>query len=224
MSPRDGARQRSKTASQAGFTLIEVLAALVVTGAFVVVALPYAGRLATHWWTGEAAVEEADGWIQAMSRMGDDLSQSVAYDLGTGSRPSLAFRADPDDVSFVRSSLGEMGQLEAVTYEVRRSKAGMALIRRSRRFDAAVFGRDDGGTSATLLDGPYRLRLVEVSADGSRRREWEPSPDMPAGVEVSAAAMRDGRAGSVAMPTVPFFLPIATRGPAAARTGASGEP
>lgn len=224
MSLRDGARQRSRTASQAGFTLIEVLAALVVTGAFVAVALPYAGRLATHWWTGEAAVEEADGWIQAMSRMGDDLSQSVAYDLSTGSRPSLAFRADPDDVSFVRSSLGETGQLEAVTYEVVPSKSGMALIRRSRRFDAAAFGRDDRGTSATLLDGPYRLRLVEVSTDGSRHRDWQPSPDMPAGVEVSAAPTRNGPASSVAVPTVPFFLPIATRAPAAARAGALGEP
>ncbi len=65
-----------------------MLAALAVTGAFVAVVLPYAARLATHWWVGEATVEAADGWMQAVSRMGDDVAQAVPY--GLGGRPEAA--------------------------------------------------------------------------------------------------------------------------------------
>ncbi len=74
-------------------------------------------------------------------------------------------------------------------------------MRRSRRFDPAAFGRDVGGAAATLLDGPFRLRIVEVAADGARRRDWAPADGMPAAVELSAAPM-DG-AGPAARPCRP---------------------
>ena len=76
-SPRGGLKGISDR--RAGFTLIEVLAALVITSAFVAVVLPYAGRLATHWWVGETTVEAADGWMQAVSRLGEVLCQGLPY-------------------------------------------------------------------------------------------------------------------------------------------------
>lgn len=203
---------------RAGFTLIEVLAALVVTGAVVAVVLPYAARLATHWWIGEATVEAADGWMQAVSRMGDDVAQAVPYGLGDGDgAPAAAFQAGPDGIAFVRPALGGGAGLEAVSYEVRASPAGGALVRRSRLFDPATFGRGVGGTSATLLDGPFRFRIVEVAADGSRRRGWAPADGMPAAVELSAEGT-----GRAPVPAAPVLMPIPARAPAVARSAAAG--
>ncbi len=203
---------------RAGFTLIEVLAALVVTGALVAVVLPYAGRLATQWWRGEAAVEAADGWMQAVGRMGDDLAQALPYGIGPDAA-GAAFRAGPDSITFVRPALGGAEGLESVSYDVRPSPGGTALVRRSRRFEPGAFGREVGGASATLLEGPFRLRLVEIAVDGMRRRDWAPQDGMPAAVELSAAA--EGR--GTAVPAAPVRLPIAARAPAAARPGAAGS-
>lgn len=204
---RRGDRRPSR-GPRAGFTLIEVLAALVVTGALVAVVLPYAARLATHWWVGETAVEAADGWMQAVGRMGDDLSQAVPYGLGPSSAP--AFLAGPDTVSFVRPALGGGAGLETVVYAVRSSSAGSALVRTSRAFDPDTFGRVAGGTPATLIDGPFRLRLVEVARDGARRRNWSAADGMPAAVELSVTAP-----GRVPIPVAPVLMPIAARAPAA---------
>ena len=200
--------------SEAGFTLIEVLAALAVTAAFIAVVLPYAGRLATRWWVGEAIVEQADAWMQAVGRMEDDLGQALPYGIGAA-EPQPAFSAGSDTIVFVRPALGGGSGLESVTYEIRPSPAGSALVRRSRRFDPDTFGRDVGGSAATLLDGPFRFRLVEIGQDGTRRRGWTPADGMPAGVELSAVAT-----GAVAVPAAPVEMPIAARALAAARPDA----
>ena len=208
---------------RAGFTLIEVLAALVVTSAFVAVVLPYAGRLATHWWVGETTVEAADGWMQAVARMGDDVAQALPYGLGADGQTEVAFAAGPDGVTFVRPALGDAGGLDTVTYEIRRSAAGSALVRRNRPFDPAFFGRDGGGASATLLDGPFRLRIVEVARDGARRRGWSPPDGMPAGLELSAESDDRRRAP---VPAAPVFLPVVAQMPAVAagKPGGAGTP
>ena len=77
--------------ARAGFTFIEVLAALVVTGAVVAAVLPYAARLASHWWVGEQSVEAADGWMQAAARMGDDLAQ-LPFATGLSRRTSRVIK------------------------------------------------------------------------------------------------------------------------------------
>lgn len=202
---------------RAGFTLIEVLAALVVTGLLVAVVLPYAGRLATHWWVGEATVEAADGWMQAVNRMGDDLAQALPYGIVNEDTPAAAFEVGPDSVAFVRPALGGAEGLDAVTYEIRPSAGGSALVRRSRPFDPVTFGRDVGGGTATLLDGPYRFRLVVVAADGTRRRDWKPGDGMPAAVELSTTAT-----GRAPVPAAPVLMAIAARAPAAVKAGGGG--
>ena len=208
-------RRADRRHGSAGFTLIEVLAALVVTGVFVAVVLPYAGRLATHWWAGETAVEAADQWMQAVNRMGDDLSQAVPYGLGADGLGGAAFRAGPDGIAFVRPGLGDAGGLETVAYEVRSGRDGATLVRRSRRFDPDGFAGGIGGAPSTLIAGPFRLRLVVVASDGSRRRDWSSADGMPVAVELSANAEPPGRRAM--LPVAPVLMPIAARAPAAAR-------
>ena len=195
----------------AGFTLIEVLAALVVTTAFVAVVLPYAGRLATHWWVGETTVESADAWMQAIARMSDDLAQAVPLGLDRDGKSALAFSAGEESVSFVRRALGRpdgSGALETVSYDVRPNGTGSALVRRSRRFDPQRFGRDgpETGVAATLIAGPYRFRLVSIGADGARQRDWIPAEQMPVAVELSSAPT-----GRAPVPAAPVYMPIVAR-------------
>ena len=198
-----------RSEARAGFTLIEVLAALAVTAAFVAVALPFAGRLAARWWVGELAVETADGWMQAVARLGDDLSEAIPLSVPQGDRRMAAFGAGPDFVQFVRPALGQSppAGIEAVRYEIQPSPAGNALIRRSGRFDAAGFfaGSSLGGPT-TILDGPDRLRFAAFGDDHLPRQTWTGEETMPAGVQMSAVARRPG-----ASPSLTVLLPIVAR-------------
>lgn len=203
---------RSGPDPRAGFTLIEVLAALVITTAFVAVVLPYAGRLATHWWVGETTVEAADGWMQAIARMSDDLAEAVPLEVGQGEPRMLAFRGGADVIRFVRPALGGNGSrdLEVVSYAVRSTAAGQALVRQSRRLDAGGFDADPAGSATVaLIEGPFRFRLVTLDRDGTRRRGWDAPDRMPTAVELSVAAT-----GRQPVPAAPISMPVVARQPA----------
>lgn len=203
---------RSGPDPRAGFTLIEVLAALVITTAFVAVVLPYAGRLATHWWVGETTVEAADGWMQAIARMSDDLAEAVPLEVGQGEPRMLAFRGGADVIRFVRPALGGNGgrDLEVVSYAVRSTAAGQALVRQSRRLDAGGFDADPAGSATVaLIEGPFRFRLVTLDRDGTRRRGWDAPDRMPTAVELSVAAT-----GRQPVPAAPISMPVVARQPA----------
>lgn len=203
---------RSGPDPRAGFTLIEVLAALVITTAFVAVVLPYAGRLATHWWVGETTVEAADGWMQAIARMSDDLAEAVPLEVGQGEPRMLAFRGGADVIRFVRPALGGSGgrDLEVVSYAVRSTAAGQALVRQSRRLDAGGFDADPAGSAiVALIEGPFRFRLVTLDRDGTRRRGWDAPDRMPTAVELSVAAT-----GRQPVPAAPISMPVVARQPA----------
>lgn len=198
---------------RAGFTLIEVLAALVITTAFVAVVLPYAGRLATHWWVGETTVEAADGWMQAIARMSDDLAEAVPLEVGQGDSRVLAFRGGADVIRFVRPALGGSGggrDLEVVSYAIRSTADGQALVRQSRRIGSGAFDADPAGSATVaLIEGPFRFRLVTVDRDGTRRRGWDAPDRMPTAVELSVAAT-----GRQPVPAAPISMPVVARQPA----------
>jgi general secretion pathway protein J len=195
---------------RAGFTLLEVLAALAITAGFVATVLPYATRLATRWWVGETVVETADGWMQALARMSDDISAAIPYNLAQDGKPVIAFRSGPDFVLFLRPPLGPPRgtAFEMVSYRLRPTAGGMALIRQSGDADPRQFQRDPAGfgTATTLLEGPFRLRFAAIADDGGRKAAWTPGEAMPAAVELRMAS----EAGTAA-PLLPARMAIAAR-------------
>lgn len=192
---------------RAGFTLIEVLAALAITGALVSVALPYAARLATRWWVGERSVEVADGWMQALARLEDDLSQAMPLSLSRGAKSLVAFRSGPDFIEFVRPALGRGSatDLDTVLLDVRSTSRGMALMRRSGHFSADTFfaAPPSLGAPTTLIEGPFRLRFAVIDGHRTPQSKWEGDVEMPSAVQLSVV----GAAGD-AMPPGPILLPI----------------
>ncbi len=208
---------------RAGFTFIEVLAALVVTVLIVTTVLPFATRLATRWWLGASAVAGADAVMQAAARLSGDLAQAVPYALpGGGDASVLAFRADAASLTFVCPALGKPAGsgLETVRYEIRARADGAALVRRSRAFVADDFASGTVGDAATttLIEGPYRFRFAIVAEDGSRQASWSPTNHMPARVDLSVARAGRGAAARVPVPLAPIPVAIASRASAVPNT------
>lgn len=202
----------SRRDPRAGFTLIEVLAALAITGALVSVALPYAARLVTHWWVGERTVETADGWMQAIARLDDDLSQALPLSVTLDGKAIMAFKAGADFVQFVRPALGLSSgtDLDAVRYEVRSSPTGTVLLRRVQRFDSATFfaPSNRGGSPTTLIEGSFRLRFSSIGEDRAARETWPVGTDLPIALGLSVLATTNDR-----VPPGPILLPIVARAP-----------
>ena len=182
---------------RAGFTLVEVLAALVVTAAFAAVVLPFAGRLASRWWVGETRVEAADGWMQAVARLGDDLAQAVPIVEQRGDAVAAIFTVGPDVLQFVRPALASSSRLrlETVRFDVRPSDRGHALMRRTSGFRPG--SEPDFGAPSILLDGPLQLRFRAFADDHVPRATWADERNLPAGVELRAVSPTPGASLSV---------------------------
>ena len=200
--------------------MLEVLAALVVTAAFVAVVLPFAGRLVQRWWTGEATIEAADAWMQAIARLSDDLEQAVPVSVSDGAARVLCFRAGPKGVRFVRPSLGVAAatDLEVVSLTIESKASGDMLVRRARPFSTDCLGEGQGAAS-TILEGPFRLRFASVAEGGHRQDNWTEGKGMPIRVELSAVAMGHGQ-----VPPTAIVLPIAARANLADPISPGGAP
>jgi prepilin-type N-terminal cleavage/methylation domain-containing protein len=173
---------------QAGFTLIEVLAALVITAALVAVVLPFAGRLVERWRAGQGAVDAADAWMQAVARLSDDLAEAVPMQVGQTGQGNFVFRAGPQEVTFVRPALGDAREaaLETVTYAITVDRSGSHLVRRAHAFSTGgPDGADGAGPStAAILDAPYTFRFSAIGRDGRRQDRWTDPKTLPVRLEL----------------------------------------
>ncbi len=209
---RDGERQ-------AGFMLVEVLAALVVTAAIVAVVLPFAGNLLMRWWTGQPEIERADGFMQAVARLGDDLAQAVPLTI-TGGAPGMRwFRCDPRSLDFVRPSLGADARtsLDVVTYRIVEREDGDQLLRASRPYrpeDGPPAAGQAAGPGVAILEGALTLRFAAVGRDGRPEDLWQDLKEMPRRVELAARRRRRNDAGGalVAAPVSKIVFPLGAAG------------
>ena len=151
--------------------LVEVLAALVVTVALVVVVLPFMGDLVRRWQEGQASIVRADGWMRAVSRLTDDVAEALPIrDPIAG--PSLAFSMTPTRVELIRPVLGAAAPagFEQVTYRVERGESGERLVRTTR---PVLDGRGRGAGILQRHDDRGTLHLPLLRHGQGRR------PDQP---------------------------------------------
>lgn len=212
---KQGRRKSRRSDSRAGFVLIEVLAALAVTGVVLAIAAPFFGRLITRWSTGQASAQRQDQWMQAIPHLSEDLGQALPLSLG-GGRLRLAFHATPKLIIFVRETLEDRGKtkLETVRWTIERSAAGDRLLRSSSPFEPDLFEAEpDQGRTTPLLAGDFHLRFSVVDADGQSGAEWLSGAALPQCVDLAIQPLSgDAGRGSVALPLCARDNPLDLRG------------
>lgn len=206
---RQSASTTPRSERRAGFSLIEVLAALAVTAAMVAVVVPLAVQLVARWWTGEAGIAAADAWMQAQLRLSDDLAQTVPMSIAGPEGPGIDFRADATHVRFVRPGIGSRSPetLDIVTLSVESTASGDILFRSSVPYTEGTFaaGGDDGHKTV-LLEGPFRLRFRAVGGDGDVRATWKDDKTLPLRMVLSVQPTGPGY-----VPAAAIDLPIVAR-------------
>ena len=217
-------RPAAERRRSAGFTLVEVIAALVLTGALAVIVLPFMARTVERWVTGQRLVEDADLWMRVGARLTADLSAVVPLVIPAEGGPKLLFVANDHQIVFVRPALISTdgpGRLEVVRLTIEASPDGVSLVRRTAPFSSAIIDNDSHveENATAILTGPYRLSFVLVALDGTRPSEWTSTKSLPRRIEMVASAT-----ATRPVPAAPIVLPITVRATSAATPAVPAGP
>ena len=182
-----------KRSAQAGFTLIEALASLVLaTILFGGLAL-YTGTWLRQWQGMIDRGGQEDTVAVILDRMVEDLEAAQPiYSNPEGATTTVGFAGNAEMVTFVRPALGYESRagLDDITYSMGRAGADNALIRARRDHLMSA-----GGEDLPLLRGDLKLSFSYAGPDGALSPEWTSTNRMPSlvRIEISDSSPRPWR-------------------------------
>jgi prepilin-type N-terminal cleavage/methylation domain-containing protein len=176
---RSGLRRSWPISSQAGFSLLEVLAALVITTLLMLSLTPLVRQMLATWPGGSEVAGMVEFKVRGLGVLRSDLRRAVVWRGFGRTEDLLGFRGTETSMSFPTASNGGDG-LEMVAVDVTSSADGRALIR--RRAPVTGTTRTAFADPVVLFSGPYRYLMTYYSRDGSERPVWADPYAFPARV------------------------------------------
>ena len=183
--------KRKVRTSRAGFSLLEVLASLVVTTLLIMALTPLVTKMLATWLRGSEVVSMVEMQIRGLGVLRDDLTYAIAWRGFGRIEDYLVFRGNETSMSFPAASGLSDGRdgLEMIFVEVTNSADGRALIRRR----AAVVGstRSAFTDPVVLFSGPYKYVFRYASQDGDEASIWTDPYNLPARVMLNIVDERN---------------------------------
>lgn len=199
-------------ARRAGFSLIEVLAALTITVLVVGAFSPFVAQLVHAWGRGARIAESADMFATASARIDRDLVGAVPMLITRDDRTTALFVGADRYLLFVSATGADSGRrgLELLSYAVAADGDAAVLVRRHGPLGTDPERPETLKDPVTLLSGSFRITLAYRPADGATVADWRDRGDLPRAVEVRITD-RNG----VAVLPAPLVFPITANYPAA---------
>lgn len=203
MQPTRSESARQPRGADAGFSLVEVLAALVVTMLLVLALAPFAGQMLATWSRGSTAARLVELKSRGLGVIKDDLRHAVVW-TGFGQTENLvSFRGTETALSFpVATGLtpGRDG-LELISLTIDASVDGAALVRRR----ASIVGSTHAGfrDPVVLFSGRFKYFFRYFPRSGTPIPVWANRMDLPDRVELNISDER-GRIFSAPI-EIPLF-------------------
>ena len=200
-------RNRAKTppkpaSAKAGFSLLEVLATLVVTMLLIVTLTPFVSKMLATWSLGGEAAAIVELKTRGLGRLHDDLRHAIAG-AGYGQSQDVAvFHGDEASMFFpVAAGLGtSVKSIEYLAYTVENSIDGRALVRRRAPIIGSTYGTF--ADPVLLISGPFAYVFRYYSRTGEEVAVWPASRvDLPARIELDIAT------GNGLLLSVPIIIP-----------------
>jgi general secretion pathway protein J len=191
------ARQR---AQEAGFTLIETLVALALTGLLLSALVNLTGQWLPNWNRGLDRIQRSEMIGITLQRIADDLAEAL-YVPASGDEKQPFFTGSEQSVTFVRTAIGPNAgtELDVVHFGETTDKAGLATVRSRTRFrplrpDASPSNQFHFGDPVVLLRAPYRLSFAFLGEDKEWQSNWRGSEKLPAKIRLTVRDESNGRA------------------------------
>jgi general secretion pathway protein J len=184
-------RERSR---EAGFTLIEAMASVVVMGAIVAALGTLSGQWLPHWRHGLVELQRADLLSLGIERIAADVA-SAEYVKENGDTEEPLFDGGPSSITFVRPAIGpgSRAALEIVRIAEIEDSRGVAIVRTRKPF-APSTGIAPAGflDPVVLVRAPFRVSFAYAGADRTWVGAWKGNKRLPNAVRLT---MRDGPQG-----------------------------
>jgi len=184
------ARRHSRCDAEAGFSLIEALAALALMGVVLSSLALVAGQWLPAWKRVYDRVHRSESLVIAFDRVAADIG-AAEFVIDSRSKAVL-FEGTESAVTIVRTSIGPNTDpgLELVRIGETEDLRGLVVSRSRAAFVPGMSAADPSSAAVVLLRPPYRLSFAFAGRGGIWRNDWENANTLPATVRVT---IRDTR-------------------------------
>lgn len=196
MSAIASSRRRS-----AGFSLIEILVAMTLTGLVLAAIAMVTAKWLPAWQRGLGRVQQSELVALALDRMAADLAAAAFLPAVQGGVRPL-FDGSAERVIFVREVLapGAARGLEIVELAPVPDGRGVAMVRRTAPYAPQAEGSlPPFGAPVRLLRPPTRVTFSYAGRDGVWREAWRGEEELPRAVRV---VVREGGRATAASTAV----------------------
>jgi general secretion pathway protein J len=173
---------------EAGFTLIEAMAAVAVMAVIVGALSSVAGQWLPHWGRGLAELQRADLLNFGIDRIAADLAAAKYVSLNGDEEP--LFDGTPSSVTFVRSAIGpdSASGLETVRISQVPNGPSFAMVRAKARFTPSLAGAALVvlADPVVLVRAPVRISFAYAGPDRAWSDTWEGQKRLPDAIRITA--------------------------------------
>ena len=184
---------------EAGFTLIESLVALALTGLVLSALASITAQWLPNWNRGLDRIQRSEMIGITLQRIADDLAASQYVPVGGGETKPL-FAGSERSVMFVRTALGPNAGpgLDVVRLSETSDQGGLATVRARMSFrpmpPEQASDRLRFVEPVLLLRAPYQLSFAYAGDDQAWRSSWQDAEKLPAKVRLTVRDSSNGRA------------------------------
>ncbi len=179
---------------EAGFTLIEAMAAVAAMAAIVSALGLIAGQWLPSWRHGFNGLQAAELLSLGLDRIASDLSSAEFVTIDANTK-SPDFEGLPGSATFVRTAVGPnvSSGLEFVQIAQHASARGFETVRESAPFAPGDI-QPSFGNPVVLIKAPFRISFAYAGPDRRWLESWTNNTRLPAAIRIT---VRDSRSGIV---------------------------
>jgi hypothetical protein len=188
--------------SDPGFSVVEVLAALVVTSLTIVGLTPFVSQMFATWTRGSEVARAVELKTHGLGLLREDIRHALVWTGTTLPESPVSFNGDATSLRFPATTgigFGRRG-FEMLSITVDPSRDGLALVRRH----AALVGSSPAHfrDPVILFSGPFKFAFQYKSRSGEETAVWTDTSEIPASIKLTIFDRR----GSIFL--VPIEFPI----------------
>ena len=183
-------------ASEAGFTLLEVLLATLLMTVILGALATVTAQWLPNWNRGIIRVQRAERLATGLERIVADLSVAEQMTVNGDAKAPL-FDGAELSVTFLRSALGPSTRpgLEFIRFIEKTDAQGLALVRERAPFQPMpTDGQIRFVDQVVLIRAPFRLTFAYAGPDRQWQPTWQGQAQLPDRIRIT---VRDGATGQV---------------------------
>ena len=189
---------------EGGFTLIEALVALALTGLVLSALANLTAQWLPNWNRGLDRIQRSEMVGITLQRLADDLADALPVPASASDMGPF-FSGSEQSITFVRTALGPNAgpELDVVHLGETNDKAGLATVRSRTQFrpmppNASASNQFHFREPVVLLRSPYRLTFAYAGDDDEEwQSSWRDPGKLPSRIKLTVRDSSNGRAISM---------------------------